>query len=241
MGTENRDRDWENSGMPPDRDPIEPRSGSTPRKAFLRWVLFLLFVIWAVLTAYHEPILKTVGGFLVVSHELEPSDVMVCLSGGTVERGLAAADAYHKGLAPHLFIIREIPPDGYELLERAGIQVPESVDLLHRILTGMGVPESAVMKSEHPAPSTIGEARLVQSLVEDKGYRSVILVTSPTHTRRAWRTFRRELDEEDVRILMLPSPYSGFHPEDWWKTRRYVREVIVEYQKLLYYEIKALL
>ena len=234
-------KDSEDAGAQTGREPIEPRSGFTSRKAFLRWVLFLVFVIWAVLTAYHAPILKAVGGFLVVSHELKPSDVIVCLSGGAVERGLAAADAYNKGLAPRVFIIREIPPDGYELLERAGIRVPESVDVLQRILNGMGVPESAVIKSRHPAPSTIGEARMVQSLAEKRGYRSLIVVTSPSHTRRAWRTFRRELDEEDVRIRMLPSPYSGYSSEDWWKTRRYVREVIVEYQKLLYYEFKALL
>lgn len=242
MGSESRaEKGSEATGMQPGSEPIEPRGGSTPRKAFLRWVLFLVFVVWAVLTAYHEPILKTVGGFLVVSHELEPSDVIVCLSGRAVERGLAAADVYNKGLAPHVFIIREIPPDGYELLERAGIHVPETVDVLQTILTGMGVPETAVIESEHPAPSTFSEARMVRSLAEERGYRSLIVITSPTHTRRAWRTLRRELEGDNVRIRMFPSPYSGFRSEDWWKTRRYVREVITEYQKLLYYELQALL
>jgi len=242
MGPESRaHKDSEDTGPQPGNAPIEPRRGSSQRKSFLRWVLFLVFVIWAVLTAYHEPILKTVGGFLVVSHELEPSDVIVCLSGSAVERGLAAAEVYNKGLAPHVFIIREIPPDGYELLERAGIRIPGSVDVLQTILTGMGVPKTALIASDHPAPSTFGEARMVHSLVKERGYRSLIVVTSPPHTRRAWRTFRRELEEENIRIRMLPSPYSGFHSEDWWKTRRYVREVITEYQKLLYYEIQALL
>lgn len=242
MGPESQaQKNSEDAGAQPGHDPIEPRGGTTRPKAFLRWVLFLVFAIWAVLTVYHEPILRTVGGFLVVSHEPAPSDVIVCLSGGAVERGLAAADAYNKGLAPDVFIIREIPPDGYELLARAGIRVPESVDLLRRILIGMGVPKTAVIESEHPAPSTMGEARMVRSLVEERGYGSLIVVTSPSHTRRTWRTFHRVLDEKDVRIRMFPSPYSGFRPEDWWKTRRYVREVIVEYQKLLYYEITALL
>jgi hypothetical protein len=39
----------------------------------------------------------------------------------------------------------------------------------------------------------------------------------------------------------MPTPYSKFRPEDWWKTRGYVREVIMEYQKLIYYKVKGLL
>jgi hypothetical protein len=45
------------------------------------------------------------------------------------------------------------------------------------------------------------------------------------------------MEKEGVRIQVAPSPYSGFRAEDWWKTRRYVREVIVEYQKLLFYAV----
>jgi uncharacterized SAM-binding protein YcdF (DUF218 family) len=224
----------------PGAEPIEPEGGGK-RKPVLRWILFLLFVLWAVLTAYHEPILTRIGGFLVVSHELEPSDLIVCLSGGGVERGLAAADLHREGLAPRVFISPEVPPDGYEALERAGIEIPRSVDILRRILVESGVPDQAVLEAEQPARSTMGEAGMAVDVAEENGYRSLIVVTSPTHSRRAWMTFRHATEAEGLAIRMAPSPYSGFRAEDWWKTRRYVREVIVEYQKLLYYTLEYFL
>ena len=46
---------------------------------------------------------------------------------------------------------------------------------------------------------------------------------------------------KDFRITVVPTPYSKFRAEDWWKKRRYVREVIIEYQKLIYYKAKGLL
>ncbi len=231
---------WEPEAPQPGPEPIEPEAGGR-RKPVLRWTLFLVFVLWAVLTAYHEPILTRIGGYLVVSHELEDADLIVCLSGGQVERGLAAADLYEKGLAPRVLVSPEIPPDGYEALERAGIEIPRSVDVLRRILEESGVPGRSIVEGEQPARSTMGEARTAIDLAGEKGYRSLIVVTSPTHTRRAWMTFRHAAGGNGITIRMAPSSYSGFRAEDWWKTRRYVREVIVEYQKLLYYTLEYFL
>ena len=227
-------------GMEPSSRPIEPGGEGSARGARFRWILFTLVALWAVLTAYHEPILSRIGGFLVVSHEVRESDLIVCMAGGAVERCLAAADLYRQGLAPAVFTAREPPPDGYEVLKRAGIHIPESVDIARRILTGSGVPSQSVLVSEDPAVSTMSEAVMVRALAEEKGFRSLIVVTSPTHTRRAWWTFRQVMADDGVRIGVVPSPYSGFRAEDWWKTRRYIKEVIVEYQKLAFYAVSGL-
>ncbi|MGM0665434.1 MAG: YdcF family protein [Thermodesulfobacteriota bacterium] len=233
-GTEAPDREWPELS----NSPIEPDSGASNRKPVLRWILFIAFVFLMVLTAYHEPILERLGGYLVVSHELEDSDLIVCLSGRVIERGLAAADVYREGFAPNVFIAPEVPPDGYEALARHGIEVPVSIDIIRRILMKMEVPESAVIEGGIPAGSTMAEAMMIKALAREKGYTSFIVVTSPPHARRAWWAFRNVLDEEDVVVRMHPTSYSGFRAEDWWKKRRYVREVILEYQKLAYYALK---
>lgn len=217
--------------------PIEPDSGSLGRKPVLRWILFIVFVLLTVLTAFHELILMRVGAYLVVSHELERSDLIVCLSGRAVERGLTAADVYGDGFAPKVFIAAEPPPDGYQAIIDHGIDVPESIDVLRRILTQMGVPEEAVVEGEMPAWSTMAEAMMVKSFIMEEGLASIILITSPTHTRRAWWTFRSVLENDGVEVRMHPASYSEFRAEDWWKTRRYAREVILEYQKLIFYII----
>jgi uncharacterized SAM-binding protein YcdF (DUF218 family) len=166
---------------------------------------------------------------------------MVCLAGSDVDRGLASADLFAKGWAPRIFISRERIPEGLETLKQKGIAYPESVDRVAMILKALGTPESAIIRSDRPVDSTFEEAERVAEVVKDKNYRSLMLVTSPTHSRRAWLTFRKAIPDKDVRITVVPTPYSRFRAEDWWKTRGYVREVIVECQKLIYYKIKELL
>ncbi|MBN2124920.1 MAG: YdcF family protein [Deltaproteobacteria bacterium] len=224
-----------------DGGPIEPETGTSGRIRLLKGLFFALVLAYVLLSAYHTSILTGVGRFLVVQQSPERSDLIVCLAGGNVERGLAAADAYGRGLAPRILVSREEPPDGYALLRRKGVEYPESIDLFVGMLRALGVPEEAVLKGDKPVGSTYEEALEVKRLVEERGYESMILITSPTHTKRAWLTYRKVFDGKNIRILVMPTPYSGFKPENWWKERKYFREVIIEYQKLLYYTLKHFL
>jgi uncharacterized SAM-binding protein YcdF (DUF218 family) len=206
-----------------------------------KWILIGIVLLYVLLSYFHVPILTQLGKYLVVQHPAAKSDLIVCLAGGDVERGLASADLFTRGLAPKIFIAREPIPNGLDTLKQKGVPYPESVDLVAMILKGLGVPETAVVRGDQPVQSTFEEAERVAALVKEKKYRSLILVTSPTHSRRAWLTFRHVIPDKDVRITVIPTPYSKFRAEDWWKTRAYVREVILEYQKLIYYQAKGLL
>ena len=223
-----------------DSTPLEPAGKKTGRQGVVKWVLFLLFIIYVLISYYRVPILTTIGSYLIVEHPLKKADIIVCLAGRPVERGLVTAALYEKGLAPRVFVSREIIPDGNEVLKSRGIHYPETRDLLLMILKGLGVPRSACHTSESIARSTIEEAKIVRKYVKKKGYRSLIVVTSPTHTRRAWLSYRRVFRKDKVELRMAPSKYSNFRPNNWWKTRRYIKEVIIEYQKLLYYYVKYL-
>jgi uncharacterized SAM-binding protein YcdF (DUF218 family) len=85
---------------------------------------------------------------------------------------------------------------------------------------------------------TLDEAQAVREEVENRELGSIIIITSPTHSRRAWRTFTKVFEDTNVSILSLPTKYSGFSPEDWWKKRKYLKDVLLEYEKLAYYIIK---
>lgn len=225
----------------PDATPIEPEGAPSTRLSLFKWVFFIVVFFYILLSYFHGPILTQLGQYLVVQHPPAKSDLIVCLAGGDVERGLASADLFERGLAPRIFIAREPIPEGLETLKQKGIAYPESIDLVTMIFRNLGVPESAVIRSDQPVESTFEEAERVGALIQDKKYRSLILVTSPTHSRRAWLTFRKAIPDKDFRITVVPTPYSKFRAEDWWKKRRYVREVIIEYQKLVYYKAKGLL
>jgi uncharacterized SAM-binding protein YcdF (DUF218 family) len=156
------------------------------------------------------------------------------MAGRNVERSLAAADAYKAGLSPKIFVSREKIPDGYDLFQQMGVAYPESRDLLVMALEDLGVPESALVISDRPVKGTDEEAAVVKALMKENRYRSVILITSPTHSRRAWLTFKRVMGNKDMQIFVLPTPYSKYNPEDWWTKKEYVQEVILEYEKLAY-------
>jgi uncharacterized SAM-binding protein YcdF (DUF218 family) len=234
-------RPAEDGNTIPDARPIEPESASSTRASLLKWIFFIVLLVPIVLSYFHGPILTQLGKYLVVQHPLAKSDLIVCLAGDDVERGLASAELYAKGFAPRIFIARESVPDGLETLKEKGIAYPESRDRVMMIFRGLGVPESAVITSDQPVDSTFEEAERVRDLVKRNKYRSLILVTSPTHSRRAWLTFRKAIPDKEFRITVAPTPYSKFRAEDWWKTRRYVRDVILEYQKLIYYKAEGLL
>lgn len=224
----------------PNGRPIEPEGRKIRRPSLLKWLFFLLAIIYILVSYYHAPILTRLGRYLIVEHPAQKSDLIVCLAGGIVDRGLAVAEAYQKGLAPRIFMSREEPPDGYVWLREKGVNYPENVDLMIMLLEGLGIPKSALLVSDRPAESTLEEAEIVKDVVEKGNYKSLLLITSPIHSRRAWLAFRKVFEKKDVRILVVPSPYSEFNPEDWWKKRRYQKRVIIEYEKLIYYTVKYL-
>jgi len=222
-----------------ERKPIEPEGGRF-RPSITKWVIFLILIAYAMVSFYRGPILQAVGGFLVVEDQVKKSDLVVCLMGRPVERGLAAADLFNEGLAPKIFFAREKAPDGHEVLEKRDLQYPRSQDLLKMVLEASGVPPSACTAARRIVGSTRDEAELVRDVCKKAGYNAVIVVTSPTHTRRAGSIFRRVLDGTGVEVMVAASKYSEFRAADWWKTERFVEAVVLEYQKLFYEMIRNL-
>lgn len=215
--------------------PIEPEGTGLGKVRFLKWAILALVFIYVALSYFHAPILERIGAYLVVSHPVKQADLAVCLLGRPVERSLAAADIYDSGFCPRIFIAKEIPADGADELEKRGMDFPGPGQVLTDLLIDLGVSEKAVMSSGNPVGSTFEEAQGVKAFVLANGYRSLIVVTSPTHTRRAWITYKKIFEKSGVDIMMAASEYSGFDPKTWWKNRAYAKEVFYEYQKLLYY------
>jgi uncharacterized SAM-binding protein YcdF (DUF218 family) len=224
-----------------DNRPIEPEQRKPSRPSIFKWVIFVLLIGYTLLSYYHAPILSRIGSYLVVEHPLKKADLIVCLMGSSVERGLAAAEVYKRGLGAGVFFGREEFPEGTEVLKQRGIHFPESRDLLKMMLQGLGVPGTACLTSERFVGNTYEEAQEVRAFAQERGYSSLIVVTSPIHTRRAWLTYKKVFEKDDVKIMMLPSRYTNFKSDGWWKTRKYLKEVAIEYQKLAYYTVKYFL
>lgn len=220
-----------------DNRPIEPQGKRFTKPTILKWVIFLVFIVYILVSYYRGPILTSFGKYLVVQDSLEKADLIVCMMGNPVERGLAAADLYEEGMAPRIFVGREELPDGIEVLKQRGVHYPETRDLLIMMLQGLGVARSDCLVSDRFMGSTFEEARVIRGIAQKEGYRSLIIVTSPHHTRRTWLIFQKVFEKDDMVIMMMPSQYTDFRPDNWWKKGKYVNEVIIEYQKLIYYTL----
>jgi len=227
-------------GQYTDSRPIEPGGKKSRGPSMLKWVIFILVIAYMLLSYFRVPILTRLGEYLIVRQPLEKADLIVCMEGKPVELGLAAAEVYKRGFAPEIFIPEEEPPDGNEVLRARGVHYPEKSELLIMMLRGLGVPRSACITSDSPIGSILKEAQLVRDLAKSKDYHSLIIVTSPSQARSTWLIFKHVFRKDDVKIIMTPSRYSNFKADNWWKTGKYVNEVIIECHKLIYYTAKYL-
>jgi len=209
--------------------------------AFYKVLLFIFIALYFVVTLYRIPLLTALGSYLIVEHEAEKADVIVCLAGKNVERSLAVVDAYRKGLAPYIFMAKKSKPDGFEYLTKKVRTYPADFDLFTSIMEGFQIPEKVILSSVDRVDNTMDEARLVHKFVLERGFKSLILITSLTHSRRAWLTFTKVFTDDGIKIISLPSHYQLFNPKDWWKKRKCIKDLILEYQKMIYYKISYLI
>ena len=224
------DPDWPGPGG----GALEP---SGPGRAFtiIRLLVFAAAALWVLASLYRDPMLASAARFLIVAHPLEKADIVVCLSGSPVDRGLEAVQLIEEGYADRGFIPREDPPEGMRVLRARGAAYPESRDLVFEMLSALGLPSEALTSSDIPVGSVAGEALLVRNVAIAEGYRKIIVVTSPQQSRRAWIAFRHFFKDTDTEIIVRPARFSGFQPDNWWKSRYYVRDVMLEYLKIVWY------
>lgn len=214
--------------------PIEP---SRPSRAFgiLRFVVLIVAVGWVLAGIYKAPMLAAVGRFLIISHPLEKADMVVCLGGSPVDRGLESAELVKEGYAPRIFISREEPPEALDILHSRGVDFPEGRQLTYEMLEALGLSLESLIVSDEPVSSTAEEAAHVRTVSLGEGFSRLIVVTSPQHSRRAWMAFRHVFKDSGVSVSIRPSRFSAFEPENWWKKHRYARQVVLEYMKILWY------
>jgi uncharacterized SAM-binding protein YcdF (DUF218 family) len=107
---------------------------------------------------------------------------------------------------------------------------------LRQVALALGVPAERI-RSEQLSHSTHQAMLAVRPILEREAIRSVIVVTSPFHERRATWAARRTL--ANVRVTSHPAEPSAWRPEGWWKTRRGRAIVLGEYAKLVYYGLRG--
>ncbi len=96
-----------------------------------------------------------------------------------------------------------------------------------------GVPRTAIIE-ESFGEDTWGNAVYTRRLLEDRGLRSAILVTSPYHARRAQLTFDAAYAGSSIQVSVHSAPDSEWRKLSWWQRPDTRRLTVTELQKLAY-------
>ena len=195
-----------------------------------KWKLGLAsFMLGLLLYGTHPIYLSGIGNFLVESDLLTRADVIIVLDGDSSqdERLLHAVKLWQSGYAPGIILSAKLAEwQSYE-------DYPE---WRHAIKLNI-LPKEALLVAVHGADSTKEEAQALLPFVRDHGYKTVILVTSNYHTRRAKKVFQRQWKDSEIRLSVSGAPYYQFHPGDWWRHRADSRTFFYEFSKTLWYTL----
>lgn len=104
--------------------------------------------------------------------------------------------------------------------------------ILERQALAHGIPRTALW-FEGESTSTGEQARYLRPMLEARGIRRAIVVTSSFHTRRTRYLFRRVFEGSPVEIRVYPVQQDVFSPQAWWTREQDMENVVLEYIKLL--------
>lgn len=193
------------------------------KKLFVSIILIIIALI-----VLHPFILTKMSDFLVVQDKLEKSNVILVLAGDSNgERVGQAVELYKKGYAPK--ILMSGGPAVWHLTYAENMK---------RQATSLGVPARDVML-EDKSRSTIEDIRFSLPILRQLKARSIILVTSPSHTRRASLVARKYYNPENIIVFVYPVQKSEFNPNKWWTRHEDTQPVVWEYVSLAQYLLKG--
>jgi uncharacterized SAM-binding protein YcdF (DUF218 family) len=187
-----------------------------------RWLVVPAVVILCAaltVTVFSQKILWAMGAMLVSSQAPEKADLVLVLAGDSVGRRLTEAVKLVKdGYAPKVLISGPFRIYGVQdsvlaaqYAQKLGLRSDQAIPILRDYL------------------STSEEAYTIVPLLRQMGVHKYLLVTSPSHTGRAGRVFRRAGPDLQVRTVAAPDPrWCGGY---WWTQRECQKTWLLEATK----------
>jgi uncharacterized SAM-binding protein YcdF (DUF218 family) len=195
------------------------------RNKMRRWLIAMgLLVVLGIAGAW---IFFRVGTWLVVEDPLEPSPVVVVLSGGMPARAREAAEIYRTGNAKQVWVSH--PYDVTQELHELGIDYLGETFYNQSVLLHLHVPVEATRVLDPEIVNTQDEVRVISQAAREAGIHRVIIVTSKAHTRRVHAIWNRMVGA-DPALIVRYAREDTFDPQHWWRhtadALQVVREVL---------------
>ena len=186
-------------------------------------VIILLLILTALVFFGHPFLLDKAGKFVYKKDELKPADVIVILAGEEKERVEYGAYLFREEWAKKDRIIMAGGPLAWKYTWAS---------LMKEHAEHLGIPGKDILLEDR-SRNTEEDAKYTKDILQKYKYKSLILVTSPYHSKRAYTIFQKVMGK-DIKIISAPVENSWFKFEDWWKRRRDRSMVLNEYSKFLW-------
>lgn len=160
------------------------------------------------------------------------------MSGSAVykERTQRAAEYYREGLANRILLTNDNLRGEWSNTEQRN---PFFYERARNNLLLLGVPAESVEVISKPVTNTYDEAEVLREYAVTHGLRSLLVVTSAYHSRRALWTLNRVFAGSGIEIS-LQTVETGEQtppPLTWWLHFRGWRMLVGEYVKNVYYRL----
>jgi len=220
------------------RAAVSQRWDETLRRVYRETRTYALQIVLGLaalyLVVFHTNALWWAAAPLRVEARLAPTDAIVVFGGGVGESGKAgggteervqhAVEAYKSGLARHLIF-----STGYLY------SFPEA-ESMRSLAMQQGVPADAIVLEQH-ATDTHQNVVFTRDILRERGWRSMLLVSSPYHMRRALLAWRKAAP--DVRVIPTPPPKSQFYDHVRGASLEQLRGIAHEYLAIVVYWLRG--
>ena len=158
------------------------------------------------------------GSFLVVNNP-KPTDLIVVLAGGNNDlRYWNGVRLIQQGYAHHLVL--DVFAKG-ETFGNSDLDLARA--LVNRTTPGL----STVCPCQEN--STYDETRYLAYCLAGSGAKSILVITSEYHTRRASEILQKRLPQYEFSFYAAPDPY--YFGQRWWMHREWAKTTLAEWQR----------
>lgn len=193
--------------------------------------LLLILLFFLQFPLFYKFWLTRLGAFLIHHDRIEPADAILVLGGGRGERILQGVELYKKNYGRTILMTGEFfEPLFYQ-------------KTLHWALQGKALAHSRGVPNERIIPilnslSTRDDATLSRAECEKRGFKSLIVISEPFHTKRAYYTFKKVYKNSGIKVMLYPVQNSWYKKDTWWLSEKGLLTANEEYVKFMYYLLK---
>ncbi len=210
--------------------PLSPRKRGISKR-MVRLLLSLgalVIVVWV----FRITILQRIGSFLIRTDATCKADALYVLGGAPLDRGSFSSRVLDEGCVPVAYFTGENVPQSFKA---EGRSVTEA-DLGRSAAIRAGADPARVLPFPY-GTSTWEEAAGVLRHARNKGFDTVLVLTTDFHTRRVGKVFHQRFEDSGITVLVRAAPSSEYDPAAWWTSEEGLLMVNNEYVKSLYYAI----